>query len=124
MIYDPLKSHNLADEQLDEAYSDGDRGHDDARSEVDLMLSNARLQPLTDLSELRASAQAHVRRSKPRCSDHGREPEGARADNKRRDLVFPTDGAALLFSLLIFGVAIFELNQAFLAEPEQLAAAR
>jgi hypothetical protein len=41
MIYDYWKSHNLANEQLDEVYSDGDRGRDDAGSEVDLMLSNA-----------------------------------------------------------------------------------
>ena len=34
------------------------------------------------------------------------------------DLVFPTDGAALLFALLIFGVAIFKLNQGFLADPD------
>jgi hypothetical protein len=33
-------------------------------------------------------------------------------------LVFPTDGAALLFGLLIFGVAIFKLNQGFLADPD------
>jgi len=80
------------------------------------MLSNARLQPLTDLSELCASAQAHVRKSKPRGSGHGRELEGVTADNKRRDLVFPTDGAALLFAVLIFGVAIFKLG--FLVDPD------
>src|SRR5262245_39601817 len=104
MIHDHSKSHNLADEQLDKAHSD----RDGAGSEVDLMLSNARLQPLADLSELCASAPAHSRRPKPRSSGHGREPEGIRVDNN--NLVFPTDGAALLFALLIFGVAIFKLN--------------
>ena len=34
MIYDHSKSHNLADDQLDEACSDGGRGHDDAGSEL------------------------------------------------------------------------------------------
>jgi hypothetical protein len=48
------------------AYSDGDRGHDDAGSEVDLTLSNASLRPLAGLPELCASAQTHVWRSKPR----------------------------------------------------------
>src|SRR6516164_1230881 len=66
MIYDYWKSHNLANEQLDEVYSDGDRGRDDAGSEVNLMLSNARLRSLADLPEQRASAQAPVWRSKPR----------------------------------------------------------
>src|SRR5262249_51644770 len=62
MIYDHSKPHNLADEQLDEAYSGGDRN--DAGREIDLMLSNARLQPLADPSELCASAQPHASRSK------------------------------------------------------------
>src|SRR5215510_4069390 len=66
MIYDYWKSHNLAGEQLDDTYSD--RGRDDTGSEVDLMLSNARLQPIADLSELCVSAQARVWRSKPRGS--------------------------------------------------------
>ena len=61
-------SHKLADEQLDDAYSDRGRGRDDAGCEIDLMLSNARLQPLADLSELCASAQPHAWRSKPRGS--------------------------------------------------------
>jgi hypothetical protein len=38
MIYDHWKPHNVAYEQLDEVYSDGDRGRDDARSET---LTNA-----------------------------------------------------------------------------------
>ena len=66
MIYDHSKPHNLDDEQLYEVYSGGDRGHDDAGSEVDLTLSNASLRPLADLPEPRASAQAPVWRSKPR----------------------------------------------------------
>ena len=37
---------------LEVAYSDGDRGRDDARSEVDLTLSNASLRPLAGLPEL------------------------------------------------------------------------
>ena len=45
-------SHKLADEQLDEAYSDGDRGHDDAGPEVDLTLSNTSPRPLAGLPEL------------------------------------------------------------------------
>jgi hypothetical protein len=49
MIYDHSKPHNLADEQLYEVYSGGDRGHDDAGSEVDSTLSNASLRPLADL---------------------------------------------------------------------------
>jgi cellulose synthase/poly-beta-1,6-N-acetylglucosamine synthase-like glycosyltransferase len=52
MIYDHSKSHNLPDEQLDEAYSDRDRGRDNAGCEI----------------ELWASAQPHAWRSKPRRS--------------------------------------------------------
>src|SRR5262249_53178899 len=61
-------SHKLAVEQLDDAYSDGGRGRDDAGSEVDLMLPNARVQPMADPSELCASAQARAWRTKPRGS--------------------------------------------------------
>src|SRR2546430_4006849 len=108
MIYDRSKSHNLADEQLDDAYSDCGRGRDDAGSEVDLMLSNARLQPLVDVPELCASAQS------PAMDANQKGLERTTKD----DLVFPTEGAALLFAVLIFGVAIFKLNQGFLADPD------
>jgi hypothetical protein len=37
---------------------------------------------------------------------------------KRGDLAFPTDAAALLFGLLIFGVAIFALHRGFLSDPD------
>jgi hypothetical protein len=43
-------------------------GHDDARSEADLTLSNASLGPLVDLPEFCASAQTHAWRSKPGVS--------------------------------------------------------
>jgi hypothetical protein len=36
----------------------------------------------------------------------------------RDNLVFPTDGAALLFALLIFGVTLFKLNQGFLIDAD------
>jgi hypothetical protein len=68
MIYEYSKSYGLADEELDDAYSDRGRSRDDAGSEVDLMLSNARLQPMADLSEFCASAQPRIRSSKPRGS--------------------------------------------------------
>jgi hypothetical protein len=108
MIYDYWKSHNLADEQLDDAYGDCGRGRDDAGSEVDLMLSNARLQPLVDVSELCASAQGSAMDANQKGLER----------TTKDDLVFPTDAAALLFAVLIFGLAIFKRNQGFLVDPD------
>jgi hypothetical protein len=45
------KPHSSADDAR-RAYSDGDRGHDDAGSEVDLTLLNASPRPLAGLPEL------------------------------------------------------------------------
>jgi hypothetical protein len=88
--------------------SDCGRGRDDARPEVDLMLSNARLQPLVDVPELCASAQGSAMDANQKGLER----------TTKDDLVFPTDGAALLFAVLMFGVAIFKLNQGFLADPD------
>ena len=37
---------------------------------------------------------------------------------QKNDLVFPTDGIALLFGILIFSVAIFGLNQGYFGDPD------
>jgi hypothetical protein len=60
------------------------------------------------VAELYASAQGSA------MDANQKGPERTTKD----DLVFPTDGAALLFAVLIFGVAIFKLNQGFLADPD------